>query len=210
MAKPEYYEPFEDVYKKQIAAGLTLVALTHMEGYSNKELQQAIANLPLIGLESVARTLLEMLRSSDQREAYWHNRIAPFWKEIWPKNKKFMSPTIRKYLALLAIEAGDELPQALELMEDWLHYQGREDAGDVLHTIIYVIQTLKIESYQDKIIDKYPKEFLKFLDILIPRDFPAKRLESIKKILKEFLEKIKQVDPSLAEDERFRRLESYT
>ena len=210
MTKPEYYEQFEEVYKEQIAAGLTSVALAHMEGYSNEELRQAIANLPLDGRESVARTLLEMLRSSDQREAYWRNRILPFWKEIWPKNKKIMSPTIHKYLALLAIGAGNEFPQALELMEDWPHYQEGEDNENVSRAIISVIQILKIESSQDKIIDKYPKEFLKFLDILIPEGWLIESLWVIKEILKEFLKKIKQADPSLAEDERFRRLEFYT
>ena len=209
MTKLEYYEPFEDVYKKQIAAGLTSVALTHMEGYSNEELQQAIANLPLIGLESVARTLLEMLRSSDQREAYWRNRIAPFWKEIWPKNKRLMSPTIREYLALLAIEAGNEFPQALELMEDWLLCQGGKNTGNAFDTIIRVIQTLESSRYKF-LIDSYPKEVLKFLDILIPRDFPAEWLGSTQETLEEFLEKIKQANPSLTEDERFRRLEFYT
>lgn len=210
MTKLEYYEPFEDVYKKQITAGLTLVALTHMEGYSNEELRQAIAYLPVAGLENVAHTLFkELQKRSDQREAYWRNRIAPFWKEIWPKNKKLMSPTIRKYLALLAIEAGNEFPQALELMGDWLLCQGGKNTGNAFDTIIRVIQTLESSRYKF-LIDSYPKEFLKFLDILIPGDFSAEWLGSTQETLKEFLEKIKQANPSLAEAERFRRLESYT
>lgn len=91
------------------------------EGFTTAELQAAINILPVEGLESVAQTLSQALTGSEeQRESYWQNRIAPFWKKMWPKDRRRTPPRISDLLVQLILQTGDAFPSAFELLRNWL------------------------------------------------------------------------------------------
>lgn len=117
--KPQFLETvkhYTDLgeHRQQFAAFLTYAALGPTEGYTMSESQFAIGALPQEGLEQCAQALSQALEgAADQREAYWNNRIQPFWQHVWPKSRDLGTPRIAESLTRLIIAARSEFPAAL-------------------------------------------------------------------------------------------------
>jgi hypothetical protein len=173
----------------QYAAFLTYVAL-HNDAYSRGELRAAFERLPEEGVNHSARVLVQALEAAgEQREAYWTNRVRPFWTGIWPKSP--VSEDIAEHLARLAIAARGKFPEALKTIVVWLQPVRHPDL--IVHKL-----------HESDLSADAPEDALRLLDAVI-NDQPLAPKE-----LTECLVAIRQARPALAEDPSYRRLVEYS
>lgn len=173
---------------RQYAAFLTYAALAPIEGFASAEFRDAVAELPQRGLEEAAQALSQALEGAgDQREAYWDNRVVPFWRDVWPKSLQLVTPTIAESLARMAISAGQKFPEALREVENWLCVLEHPD---------YVVRLLN----ESGLCVDFPDDALALLVSIVgvqawvPSD------------LRNCLTSIAHRNPILSEDHRYRRL----
>ncbi|QZA80172.1 anti-phage defense-associated sirtuin Dsr1 [Deefgea piscis] len=191
--KPQFLESashFADLgkHRQQFAAFLTYTALETPSGFTSEEFRAAIKSLPPEGLEACVQALLQALGgASEQREEYWKNRILPYWQNVWPKSKEFVTPRISELLIRLIVAAGDEFPSAFETLKDWL--------GPVEYPS-YIIRTL----FESSLCKQFPEELLFLLDVIIGD------LKYLPSELEQCLEHIKQEKPILEKSDNFIRL----
>lgn len=204
---PRIYMPLLDALKSQFgetarhyselresssyfAAFLTYVALEAVEEYK-AELQVAFEVLPQEGLEESSQALVQALEGAgDRREAYWKNRIYPFWHDIWPKVQGRISNKISERLIRLCIASGQEFPVALAEVSDWLL---------PLEYPEFAVHSLR----QRDLCSQFPRDTLKLLNSILddrsrlPRDFAL------------YLQCIARASPELVQDYRYRKLVEY-
>ncbi len=145
-------------HKGQYASFLTYAALTPLDDFKPTEFKTAVEQLPQDGLGQVAHTLAQAQASAgDQREEYWRTRAAAFWRDVWPKDRKFASRSIAYNLALLCLEAGDEFPVALDATIAWL--KPIQGVGTVVNRI-----------KQRNMATRFPDTTLKLLDRIVGAD----------------------------------------
>ena len=179
-------------HRQQFAAFLTYAALGPIEGYTANEFQSAIGALPQEGLEECARALYQALEgAADQREAYWKNRVQPFWHNIWPKFRDLATPQIAESLTRLVIAAGGEFPAALAAIRSWLQPIEHPD---------YAVDTL----HKSGLCARFPSDALCLLDVVI-----ADQLYWAPQELRQCLDEIVHAAPKLAQDSRYLRLQEY-
>lgn len=110
---------------KQYAAVLTFAALDPGDIFTVDELATATRALPQDGLHEAARALVRELEGAgDQRSDFWTNRVVPYLRDIWPKNKVHASPVVAECFGRLCVAAGDALPEAVAQLRDWLQTAG--------------------------------------------------------------------------------------
>ncbi len=173
--------------RQRYAAFLTHVALNPADICSIEELRNVFVLLPIEGLESSAQALFQILDAAgDQREEFWRNRVIPFWKNIWPKDQKNITPRVSDALAKLAIASGEEFPNALSLLRDWLNS---------ISDIDYIVYLL----CERELCKEFPEEALGFLDAVIAGERIPSKLEQC-------LEQIIKVKPDFEEDRQYIRL----
>jgi hypothetical protein len=176
---------------RQFAAFLTYAALDPVEGYTFADFQDAIGALPKEGLQEVAQALSQALGGAGaQREDYWKNRVQPFWQRIWPKSRDLASNSIAESLAILCIAAGDAFPSALAAIADWLR------PIEHPHYVVHQLHTSGLCA-------RFPEASLRLLDAILA-DQPWAPRE-----LRDCLEAIAQVEPTLRKDHRYQRLVEY-
>jgi len=194
--KPHFLETAEHYvdlgeHSQQFAAYLTYAALGPTEGYAVEEFRTAFEALPNGGLEESAQSLYQALEgAADQREAYWRNRVQPFWQRIWPKSRDLATPGIATALAQLTIAARGEFPAALDAVRAWLRPIDHVDL---------VVQQL----YESDVCEMFPSEALSLLGAVIGDQpwFLGK--------LGKCLDKIVQAAPQLAQDAKLQKLREY-
>ncbi len=205
---PRLYRPLLDALKPQLLetahhyrnlcehgpqylAFLTYAALERRDGDDPISYQSAFEVIPREGLQEVARTLSQALESAGkQREAYWVNRIRPFWQDMWPQSLDLVSDDIAESLALMSISAGERFPDAVDLIHGWLQPIERPD---------YVVRQLQESGF----CTRFPDVALRVLDAVI-QDQPWKPAE-----LGQCLIAILQAEQNMQDDPRYRRLEEY-
>lgn len=102
-------------------ASLLTFAALEGEPFTIDELRKATAALPEDGLGRALVTLQDGLRTAgDRRQEHWRNRTKPYWTRIWPKSRHLVSPAVATGAAGLAIAAGDDFPEAVAMVRDWL------------------------------------------------------------------------------------------
>lgn len=174
----------------QYAAYLTVVALDPGDVFSQRELAKATSALPSEGLEESARTLIRALEGSGEQCAeYWRNRLQPYLKAVWPKDKHVRTPVISEYFARLCIDAGDAFPEAMRVLRGWLSpvkYSG------------FLVDLMA----QAGLCSRFPNEALELLDAIIDNDGPVS-----KESLRNCLNAIRTANETLSRDRRFLRLE---
>ncbi|MGJ5621387.1 anti-phage defense-associated sirtuin Dsr1 [Sulfitobacter sp. MF3-043] len=186
---PTHFDSLGEVYRKQYLSFLTYSALEPEGSYSRLDFRNVVKTLTSDSLAVVANTLFRALQGAgEQREEYFHNRISPFFKNIWPKIQEAKTPPVSKAFSLLCAVAGDAFPSALGMLEGWL--QPIEDSGLVLHLM----------SKAD-FVTSYPAETLQFLSIIIDEAD-----QWLSEDLKHLLQSIRDADAALSQDERFHRL----
>ncbi len=179
-------------HRQQFSSFLTYAALNQIEGYTVEEFRSAMGALPQEGLEESARALSRALNGAgEQSEAYWKNRIQPFWQEIWPKSRHLATPQIAESLTRMVIAARAEFPAALDAVWDWLQ---------PIEHLDYVVHLL----HASGLCSLYPANALRLLDAVIDdQQWGARELGQC-------LDQIEQATPNLAQDARYLKLREYS
>jgi SIR2-like domain len=176
----------------QFAAFLTFAALDPGEIFTTEELAQATRELPLEGLQSAAQTLVRAFEGAgDQREAYWRNRVLPYWKSIWPKSTQVNSPAISENLARLCVTTKKVFLESLKELRHWLQPIQYPD---------YILSQL----HETEICREHPNDALDFLGIIV-----GDSAQWISGALQECLNQINAADPKLANRPSFIRLANH-
>lgn len=177
---------------RQFAAFLTYAALDSVEGYTVYDFQTAVGALPQEGLNEAARALSQAIESAgEQREDYWKNRIQPFWQQVWPKSRNFASNGIAESLARMSIEARDEFPNALSMVQAWLR------PIEHPHYIVHLL-------HESGLSRRFPVDALCFLDAILEKQ------PWVPRELDQCLKAIAEAKPNLEQDHRFQRLKQYS
>jgi hypothetical protein len=173
------------------AAILTYAALDPADTFTIAEVREATQALPPDGLNEVADTLVHSLEGSgEQRQAYWTNRVHPYWQRVWPQSREFASKRIAEQLARLSIAAGSAFPQALAAVHSWLQ--------PVDHPF-YIIHLL----HESGLCTEFPQESLKLLAAIIEnQQWPPPELRAC-------LDAIAQKWPDSLGDAVYQRLMEY-
>ncbi|MGN7937302.1 anti-phage defense-associated sirtuin Dsr1 [Pseudomonas sp. 22447] len=176
-------------HSQQFAGFFTYAAIDPIESYSVDELRTALHALPTEGLDEAAQALSQALEgAADQREEYWENRILPFWKEIWPKDRDRKTVRISESLARLTLAAGERFPSAVDAVADWL--------CPVEHPY-FIVSTLKKSTF----CKRFPAAALKLLSLIIDDN------RWVIKELRECLKSMSDSEPGLINDPRYQRLQ---
>ena len=174
---------------KQYATLLTFAALNPSDTFHPNELRKATGTLPNGGLMVVSRTLQQTLESAgSQQLASWENRIAPYLNSIWPTARERRTKEISASLANLCVEAGDAFPNAVDRLRDW--FQPLSDRLGCVYRL-----------EESGLCQRFPEHALMFLDAVIGNEVLYLRDK-----LRSCLQQIREGDPSLEQDPRFRRL----
>ncbi len=175
-------------HARQYAAFLTYASLDRGDTFSVEELREALRALPEEGLAEVASALARGIEGAgEQRDSYWTRRVAPFWKDIWPKTVN-PSPAIADDLFRLCIAAGSSFPAALATIRSWL--VPVPYPSYLLHRLLGT-----------DLCRQFPETSLEWLHRLI--DHPQGPMWDLRKCLQQ----ISQSSPALAHDQRFQELD---
>jgi len=175
-------------YGRQFATFLTYVALDNVEGYTEQDFQSVIGKLTNEGLQVVAHTLSQAIDGAgEQQEAYWKNRIQPFWQHVWPKSRDLVSNRISDSLARMCISTRGEFPIALAAVQDWLL---------PIEYPQHIVRLL----YESRLAKQFPEDGLNLLDKVID-DKSWVPIE-----LRKCLTVIAETRPDLKIDQRYKRL----
>jgi len=183
-----HYEEL-DSHKEQYARFMTYIALQQYDEYKAIELTEVFNILPSEALYYVASSLSDGISSSgDKYSEYWEHRIKVFINKFWPKNKDISENTVNQ-LGLLCIATKNHFGEAFSLLKHSLKpVQDTE----------YIVRQVK----SSNLIQEFPKEILNFLNILTadPKYRPASKL-------KDCIEEIVTIEPSLSNEPSYKRLE---
>lgn len=205
---PRLYQPLFDIFKQdflrtvnhlgllgelknQYISVLTYTSLDMAESFTDIELRESFNTLTNEELETVLQALTQALEAAgDQREAYWTNRITPFWNSLWPKSIERITPRISELLVQLILSAGDAFPAGYKLVSAWIR------PVEFLHYLLHLF-------LNSSMCNKYPKESLGILSALIvDQPFPPHELSTC-------LEQIFAGDPTLEKSQHAERLKTY-
>ena len=176
-------------HAEQYADFLTFVALDPADTFTTEELAETTKSLPPSGLAGVTAALTRALEGAgDQRSEYWQNRLVPYFYNIWPQSKEFISPAISEDLARLCVAAQAAFPEALEQLRAWLR---PVEYPDFLITRLNEAQLCK----------QFPEDALTFLDAIVGQE-----ARYLTEELRQCLTDIRQTNQQLATDVRVTRL----
>lgn len=174
---------------RQYASLLTFAALEPGDMFTRRELANATRALPSTGLSEVAQSLVRALEGSgEQHNDYWNNRVKPYLHSVWPKSREFISPSISQSLGQLCIASKHCFPDAMSVLHAWL--QPSQDQDHLVHKL-----------HESGLCQEYPEPTLDFLDRVI-----GDNIQWLPADLGNCLEMILKSEPTLANDQRFKRL----
>ena len=120
---------------------------------------------------------------------YYRNRVLPYLKLIWPESREISSPAISESFARLCVAAREAFPEAFDRLRHWLKPLDHPD---------YLIdQFSKSSSCKE-----FPDDALAFLQAVI-----GDNAHWLPQTLQHCLDEIRQANPTLATDQRYRRLD---
>ena len=188
LETPKHYHSLDDS-GKQFADFITFLSLDPSDIFTIKELTDAVAQMPINGLENSSQALVRAIEGSrDKRKSYWQNRILPFIHNIWPKTIELITTKISENFAHLCISASEAFPDAIKIIGHWL--KPIQDPDYIIHLL-----------YEAKLCEKFPKDALYFLDTVI-----GDNVQWIPRKLEQCLEGIKTNNKKLGKDIRFIRI----
>ena len=166
------------------------------DGFTEKEMRDAVKSIEAAGRSEIAHTIYRLLKEAQKDSAsYWTNRVEPWITSIWPKDRAMIDARTAKQFALISAAAGTEFERAVEVVEKYL--QLIEDFSYVVH----IIESTKIDD--TPLAQKYPAATLKLLDAIVGDEggWPDG--------LRNLLNQISQGDDSLTGLPSYRRLGEY-
>jgi len=178
-------------HARQYASFITFVALHSGNLFAREELRRMFRSLPLEGLAESAQALARAMEgTSDQREAFWDNRIEPFLHDVWPKARDVATAAVADDLARLSIGARARFPRAVEVVRPWLTAVQHSD---------YLVHLMA----EARLCPQFPASSLELLFVIVDRNsWPARELGHC-------LDEIEIAQRELAADQRFVDLRTY-
>lgn len=175
-------------HARQFVTFLTYAALDPSDTFTHEELENAIAQFRQVDLEHVTESIARAIESAgDQRENYWANRVEPFWRTLWPKDRDLLSDGLSSDVARIVIAAWEKFPEALGTLGAWL--QPIEHPHYVFHLLV-----------QSDLGKRFPRESLDLIDRIVgPHLWATVEYSSC-------LRQIVEAAPALGNDARYRRL----
>ena len=170
---------------------LTYLILLDRDIFTSAEYREILSKLPTSKLPQVSSTLGHAIKAAEEkREEYWENRILPFYNYIWPKTKFKDADKASGGWINVCIYSGAAFPHAVRKLKNCLHK--KQHLGMTFNSLIEFNHP-----------STYPKESLRFLDIIVGDRgsyFDREKLITI-------LSAIKEADIDLADYASFKRLE---
>lgn len=134
---------------------LTRVGVERPADLNVDEIRRATRVLPQEGLDSVARTLSQLVsRAREQAPSQWTDHVQRYWQQVWPKSRAFASKEIAEQLYRLCIATGECFPSALETVIDWLQ------PIEYPHYIVHLL-------HESGLCARFPGKSLQLLESLI-------------------------------------------
>jgi hypothetical protein len=158
--------------------------------WGSSSVMRSLAPQCMIASKSIPRSRCHIRGiegAGEQRDSYWMRRVAPFWKDIWPKTAN-PSPAIADDLFRLCIAAGPSFPTVLATIRSWL--VPVPHPGYLLHLLL-----------EAQLCIQFPEASLEWLDLLV--DHPPGPLQDLRKCLLQ----ISQTAPALVQDRRYQGLD---
>ena len=175
---------------RKYANVLTWLALeTGDEMFSPGQFSAATGYLSEEGLCCATDTIIRRLKKAgENRGQYWRDRVSPYFKWVWPPQKKKVTKKTAEQIAKVCIAAEDSFADAMNQLEDFLVPVGHP--GRIYHGYL-----------SSELCAKFPKEALRLI-AAITGDGPIYTHGK----LREYLDAIRQARPELADTPEFIRL----
>ena len=181
--------------------------------FSNEQIKQLKRKIDVDMLKPISHQMWQQLQDAkDQSENLWSKKIKPWIKTFYPPSEDIKHHSIALHFSLAVLYTGDELPNALSVLEP--HIKGVVQHNNDIMTLHINKSCFDIEKerpdnritepHQLDSIFKYPKELLKLLKWNIPKEKAGRMIEGE---LKKILSKIKSENPGIEENEDYKTLE---
>lgn len=148
--------------------------------------------------EAVRMDALYFLRARAAAKGAWERSVAPFFRNVWPRESEFQTADTTRTLVLFLEELGERFPDGVSLVGSFLVPSSGAD------TIVFQFGNDREHGHADLTI-KYPQETLYLLSKIID--------ETVRRPpygLADVLSKLTSVAPGLRHDERWQRLHRLT
>jgi hypothetical protein len=177
-------------YKENYASFLTYLPLLTKGAFTTAEYRNAITAMPLPLLPVITRTLGRSISAANEkREEYWNERIYPFFKNLWPKDRTCAEDGVSNGWIKVCLNAGAEFPNAVKTLIDWI--EPVDYLGNNINDII-----------EASFGEQYPYECLLLLSKMIKEN-----ISYIPKKTQICLSSISKAAPELKENREYMRLD---
>lgn len=152
------YEEFNVDYgePRRALSSLFIKAAIHQDVLRKEELQEVMRRLPQSALDRMSFSLSRVLSGShEERAQLWEEQIAPFIREVWPKDAAKKSEAVGEHFADLCVETGGAFPKALVLIRSWL-----QPTREATH--------IEVDLASSGLCAEFPEEALEFLSLIVP------------------------------------------
>lgn len=191
--------PADSDLAQQIASGILRPALASVRGDTADEwgipeadvrrtLCESPPNIRIGTLKVLARWMRD---DKDGPESAWKTMVAPFFTQVWPKERRFVDERHNDSLTALAVRSGKHFPDALVQLRPFFCPYAKE------HVSLYPIKKSNVP-------EAYPKQVLDLLWILFSSTGKGSPH------MAEILDRLVAADPSIEIDRRYQSLEQRT
>lgn len=184
-------------HARQICQLFTIGSLEFPDGFTNKEVREAVRNTDSGGRAEIADTLRRRITEAGEESAsFWINRAEPWIDSLWPKDRALMGARTSKAFALAAIAAGDAFERAVKTI---LKFVIRISEPSF---VINRLKTTKIN--EEPLASACPMSTLQLFDAIVSDDArcPSKDWRGV-------LDQIAKADVTLCDSIQYRRLDEY-
>jgi hypothetical protein len=125
------------------------------------------------------------------RAERWRTLVGPLFKSIWPLDAHLRDEETSRNLVLMALEASDAFPEAVESVLDFL----------VPYQLYLLAHSLRLEPYHEELVRSHPRALLRLANALIdPSAYPPPS------DLTHLLQECVAVDPRIVSEPAYIRL----
>ncbi|MBB4276401.1 anti-phage defense-associated sirtuin Dsr1 [Rhizobium mongolense] len=189
LATAEHFERLGDSYQSQYSGLITYAALRPGGTFVREDFQRIFNALPAKAFADVADAILQGLNGAGEKKAeYYANRVSPFLEYYWRKVADVSTNATSKKLVEICVAAGDAFPQAVAALIAFI-----QRVADPTYVIMGLSKT--------DLTARFPEASLSILDAIV-----ADNAQWLRPEFKNCLSKIRNADPNLERDGRFKRL----
>jgi hypothetical protein len=184
-------------HDSQICRLFAIVCLEFPETFSSGEIKNVLRAIGSKGRAAVADAIKDRLSEAEKDSgSFWQNRVEPWLKSVWPKDRTAIDSETSKSLALAAIAAGSSFERAVITVEKLL------TRVDDFSFVVHMIESTRVD--ETPISQKYPGATLRLLDAIVSEEgkWPDEDLRKI-------LDQLAKAEPSLVDHSAYRRLNEY-